>query len=777
MKNPGGGNNSVQVISSDNEASLDDQEDASKQERKILDIDVDEDITLDSTHVNTDPDMFKLHDLHGDEVFVEIEEPVANAATTTTTIATTTVADEVEMTLAQTLIEIKSAKPKEKGIVMQEPIAQWNDIQDKVETDYELAQRLQQEEQEELTIEEKSKLFQQILEKRRKFFVAKRAEEKRNKPPTKAQQRSIMCTYLKNIEGWKPKDLKTKSFANVHELFDKAMKWVNTFFDFRTELVESTKKEESSKRDKTIGQESSSKRAGDELEQEKAKKQKIDEDQEEAKLKELIKVISDEEGVAIDAIPLSTKPPSIVDYKIIKEGKINIYQIIRADRSSKRYSAIIHMLKNFDREDLETLWKLVKARHGISSVECYWYKVTTAGTKLQLLKGYNCSRIKTAEKIKIDWRSRILITMTITRSGMTPEAIEELVNRCVEQAFASYEESCAANALEAENQSQNGSDSDNGNGGNGNPKEKGKGDRPIAREYIYQDFMKCQPLNFKGTEGVFGLIRWFEKMETLFQINNCLEKYQVKYAMCTLLNSALTWWNLHKMTIGAEAAFAMSWRELMKLIAERFQELTMMCTKMVPEEEDRVKKFIRGLPYNIQVNVIAVEPTRLQDAIRIANHLIDQKLKGYSMKNAENKRRLEVNQRDNRGQQPPFKRPNVRGQNVARAYTAGNNERKPYNGPLPLCNKCKIDFGKGWDRHLPLVEFSYNNSYHTSIKVALFEALYGQICRSPICWVEVGDAQLTCSEIVHETTKKIIQIKKRIQAARDRQKSYADRRH
>ncbi|GJW33019.1 putative reverse transcriptase domain-containing protein [Tanacetum coccineum] len=93
-----------------------------------------------------------------------------------------------------------------------------------------------------------------------------------------------------------------------------------------------------------------------------------------------------------------------------------------------------------------------------------------------------------------------------------------------------------------------------------------------------------------------------------------------------------------------------------------------------------------------------------------------------------------------------------------------------------MLRACVIDFGKGWDRHLPLVEFSYNNSYHTSIKAAPFEALYGRKCRSPICWAEVGDAQLTGPEIVHETTKKIIQIKKRIQAARDRQKSYADRR-
>ncbi|GKF10244.1 putative reverse transcriptase domain-containing protein, partial [Tanacetum coccineum] len=93
-----------------------------------------------------------------------------------------------------------------------------------------------------------------------------------------------------------------------------------------------------------------------------------------------------------------------------------------------------------------------------------------------------------------------------------------------------------------------------------------------------------------------------------------------------------------------------------------------------------------------------------------------------------------------------------------------------------MLRACVMDFRKGWDRHLPLVEFSYNNNYHTSIKAAPFEAFYGRKCRSPICWDEVGDAQLTGPEIVHETTEKIIQIKKKIQAARDRHKRYADRR-
>ncbi|GKC56549.1 reverse transcriptase domain-containing protein, partial [Tanacetum coccineum] len=215
--------------------------------------------------------------------------------------------------------------------------------------------------------------------------------------------------------------------------------------------------------------------------------------------------------------------------------------------------------------------------------------------------------------------------MTITRSGMTPEAIEELINRRVEEALVAYEATRAANALAAENQSQNGSDGDNrnggdgngengnggnGNGGNGNPNENNRDARPVAREF--------------------------------------------KYATRTLLNSALTWWNSHKRTNGTNAAFAMSWREIKKLMAE-----------MVLEEEDRVEKFIGGLSDNIQGN-------------------------GYAVKKAKNKRRLEVNQRDNRGQQPPFKRQNVGGQNVVRAYKAGNNERKPYNGPLPLCNKCKL---------------------------------------------------------------------------------------
>ncbi|GKE91627.1 putative reverse transcriptase domain-containing protein [Tanacetum coccineum] len=91
-----------------------------------------------------------------------------------------------------------------------------------------------------------------------------------------------------------------------------------------------------------------------------------------------------------------------------------------------------------------------------------------------------------------------------------------------------------------------------------------------------------------------------------------------------------------------------------------------------------------------------------------------------------------------------------------------------------MLRACVIDFGKGWERHLPLVEFSYNNSYHANIKAAPFEALYGRKCRSPVCWAEVGDVQLTGPKIIHKTTEKIVQIRQHLQAARDRQRSYAN---
>ncbi|GJR15400.1 hypothetical protein Tco_0798052 [Tanacetum coccineum] len=197
-------------------------------------------------------------------------------------------------------------------------------------------------------------MFVELMNKRKKHFERLRAEEKRIKPPTKAQKRKQICTYLKNMAGFTHSQLKNKSFEEVHKAFDKTMGWIDSFVSMDL-------------KDRAEG---SSKRAREKLESDKHKKQKLDEkveaevddDQEEAEMKKYMRIVSADE-VAIDAIPLATKPPIIVDSKIIKEGKIRYYQIIRASGSSNRYSSIIQLLQNIDREDLETIWKLINAKY------------------------------------------------------------------------------------------------------------------------------------------------------------------------------------------------------------------------------------------------------------------------------------------------------------------------------------------------------------------------------------------------------------------------------
>ncbi|GKE07486.1 putative reverse transcriptase domain-containing protein, partial [Tanacetum coccineum] len=290
-----------------------------------------------------------------------------------------------------------------------------------------------------------------------------------------------------------------------------------------------------------------------------------------------------------------------------------------------------------------------------------------------------------------DARGRLARTMTNTRSD-DHAAIEEMIDQRVNAALEAHR---VNQNLELGNGNDNGNDNGNGNGidngndngngngnamgsngngngngnnggdngdGNENHNVNGRGDRLVARECTYQDFMKCQPTSFKGTEGVVGLIRWSEKMETVFHISkNVREKYQSE--LMKLMTEVYCPRNeIQKMETEL-------WNLSVKNndianYTHRFQELTMMCTP--------------------------TEPTRLQDAVRIANNLMDQKLKGYAVRNAENKRRLDNNYGNNRGQQPPHKRQNTRGQNVARAYVAGNNEERQYEGTLPPCNKCKL---------------------------------------------------------------------------------------
>ncbi|GJR34980.1 reverse transcriptase domain-containing protein [Tanacetum coccineum] len=198
-------------------------------------------------------------------------------------------------------------------------------------------------------------------------------------------------------------------------------------------------------------------------------------------------------------------------------------------------------------------------------------------------------------------------------------------------------------------------------------------------------FMKYKPLYFKGTEGVVELTQWSKRMEIVFRISNCIVENQIKFATCTLLGSALTWWNSHIKTVGHDVAYAMTWTNMKKKMADKycpraeikklevemwnlkvkgtdvvgynqhFQELALMCVRMFPEESDKIEKYVGGLPDMIHGSVMASKPKTMQDAIEFATKLMDKKIS-----------------------------------TLAKPYTAGSSERKEYAGTLPLWNKCKF---------------------------------------------------------------------------------------
>ncbi|GJT51556.1 putative reverse transcriptase domain-containing protein [Tanacetum coccineum] len=248
----------------------------------------------------------------------------------------------------------------------------------------------------------------------------------------------------------------------------------------------------------------------------------------------------------------------------------------------------------------------------------------------------------------------------------------------------------------------------------------GSGPRPAqtARECSYSEFLKCKPLDFKGTEGVVGLTRWFKKMEYVFSISNCPATSQVKFTTCTLQDDALTWWNAHVKTTTTEAAHAMPWAALKKMMTDkycprgeikkietemwnlkvqgtdvvaysrRFQQLALMCSRMFPEEVDKIEKYIGGLPDMILGSVKASKSKTMQEVIEFTTELMEDKTQAYAERQAERKRKNDDLSKNNQNQQ------NKR-QNTGQAYAAGNSDRKSYAGSKPLCSKCNCHHEAG----------------------------------------------------------------------------------
>nr|GEU76553.1 hypothetical protein [Tanacetum cinerariifolium] len=298
------------------------EKDASKQER-IADIDANKHIYL--VNVHTDEEMFDVdQDLGGEEVFVVQQDE--NVVEKEVHVA------QVQATTAATTLTILIDEDKGKAKMIEEPVKLKK--KDQIQLDEEVALMLQEE-------------LQAKFEKEQRLANEKAQEE---------EEANIALIKL-----WD--DVQAKIDANYQ----------------LAERLEAEEQQELNDEEKATCLCNSWRKEGNYL---LSKKQKIDDDKDTTELKQLVKIIPDEEGVAIDAIPLAVKPPSTVNWKIQKEGKKSYYKIIKADGSSKIYLTFSLMLKEFDREDVETLWKLVKANYRSTRSEGDYKKVLWGDLKV-----------------------------------------------------------------------------------------------------------------------------------------------------------------------------------------------------------------------------------------------------------------------------------------------------------------------------------------------------------------------------------------------------------
>nr|GEV68348.1 putative reverse transcriptase domain-containing protein [Tanacetum cinerariifolium] len=326
-----------------------------------------------------------------------------------------------------------------------------------------------------------------------------------------------------------------------------------------------------------------------------------------------------------------------------------------------------------------------------------------------------------------------------TTTSVTNAQLQAMIDQGVTAALAA----CDAN--------RNGDDSHTS--GTGRPVQ-------VARECTYPDFLKFQPLNFKGTEGVVGL------------------------------RNALTWWNSHVKTTTPEATHAMPWRTLKKMMtdkyfprgkikklesemwnlkvkgtdavaySQRFQELALMCDQTFLEEKDKGERYVDGLPDMIHGSVMATKPKTMQDAIEFATELMNKKINTWAERQADNKRKSDDTTWNN------FQQLNKR-QNTRRAYAAGNGDKRAYEGPRPWCTKWAFQerMSKTEEQQQPRPNTRRTRQFDVIIGMdwlAKYHAVI--ICAEKIVRIPFGDEILFVrgdgSSNKHETRLKIISYTK-----------------
>ncbi|GJU33553.1 putative reverse transcriptase domain-containing protein [Tanacetum coccineum] len=898
---------SIRVISSD-EASLGDQEDASKQGR-IAAIDADTWITLDSTHFDVDTDMFGVHDLDGNEVVVEDEVVVENEVAAKKKDDEVNVVKEVvsvaeepvnaatitedEITLAQALAKLKSVKPKvttaitttTKGILLQEP-SESITITTKIPSNDKgkgimVEEPLKMKKKDQISFDKQEAIrLQAIFDEEVRLAREKDEAILIIKWLNKCKQKNKKSLVLKR--RWKPKDLKNKSFANIQELFDKAMKSVNTFVDMDAELV----KESSKKAQAELAQES-----------------------------------NDKDEVTIDATPLSTKSLSIVDYKIYQEGKKRFFQIIRADVKARFKKTepvnymdtflVLNLKTMFEHHVEDSIWKnqqgLVKVLNWKLYDSCGVHCVTMQSMMFYLLveKKYPLTKHTLHQmfndvKLQVDYECemafellrlvkkhlkegyascavgvtaalmdvnvaqlKLLLTVEVKTDKVRVTAAKQNTARVELVLLAKNEENilssyyCLYTITTA---------------GVIRIQDPFKWDQQFVKKKdesfrMCIDYHELNKLTVKNRYPLPRIDDLFDQLQgsrvySKIDLRSGYHQLRVreedipKIAFRTryghyefqvmpfgLTNAPVVLMDLMNRVckpyldrfvivfIDDILIYSKSKKEHkgdLKLILRLLKKAELYANAPILALPEGSENFVlycdashKGLGAVLMQKEKVIAYASCQLKVHEKNYTthdleLDSRSEGAEHEivtvilSAQSKARKEENfiNEDLHGMINKLE-PHANGtlclnnsisrfgdmralimheshkskysihpgsdkmyQDLKKLYWWPNmkEEIATYVSKCLTCAKVKKRLGQT----LTVGGFSYNNSYHTSIKAAPFEALYGRKCRSPICWAEVRDSQLTGPEIIHETIEKIVQIKSHIQAARDRQKSYAD---
>nr|GEY37058.1 hypothetical protein [Tanacetum cinerariifolium] len=532
-------------------------------------------------------------------------------------------------------------------------------------------------------------VVEQVKRRERENNEVMRYQDLKRKPLTEAQARKNMMIYLKNMAGFKMNFFKGMTYSEIRPLFEKHYNSNQAFLDRMEEEVTCQEKEI---------KEEGSKRKGESLMQDMTKKQRI------------------------EATPLASNVP-IVDYQIHHENNKPYYKIIIVDGTHKLFLSFITLLKNFDREDLETLWKLVKEIFEstepknfsddflLNILKIMFEKPNVEANMFLLVeKKYPLTHFtlqQMLDNVRLEVKEETEMSLELLRmapkrtsTSAAPAMNQAAIRQLIDDHVASALEAQAANMANR----------------NREPRET-----PTARKYTYKEFMSCQPFYFNGIEGVVGLIRWFERTKSVFSRSNCSEDYKVKFAIGTLIEDALSWWNSYAKPIRIEQANKIALRNDLKTYARRFQKLAVLCLNMGPNTEKLMKVFIGELPRSIERNVTTLKPQTLEEAINISQRLMNRVTKYNSVQGTnDHKRKFDdsintdnnnyPNDRDNENHYHNYNNNNYqnnrdnnynscnndhhqqqnRRQEAIRAYDVNPTKNSWYAGNPPLCRRCRL---------------------------------------------------------------------------------------